>query len=976
MPKQRSSLVSASFLVIASGALVLSILSSVASASKPEHSIKLAKSVAGRIINTTNVVSTPYAWGDATNGELGNGASGYSSAPVEVKMPSGVSFVTMATGYYFNLAIDQTGRVWAWGANGFGQLGNGTTNNSPVPVKVSAPDGVTFTAVAVGGSHGIALDNTGKAWTWGRNFSGELGNGTTTNSVTPVAVNIPPNVTFTAIAAGESFSLALDRNGQAWAWGFNSDGELGNGNTTNSSTPVAVNMPSNTVFTQIAGGSYHAVTLDQSGNAWTWGFNASGQLGNGNNTASSSPVSVAISNGKTLISVAAGSDHSLALDSTGQAWAWGNNFVGQLGNGTMTNSSSPVAVNMPGGVTFTAVVTGDGSYHSMALDHNGQAWTWGNNSSGELGDGNTSLSSVPVAVNMPAGVTFVTVGGGSYHSIGLDGGGKAWSWGDNEEDQLGNNTTTNSLSAVRVQTPAGTNFVAVSAGAGYSIALDNNGNAWAWGYNGNGALGDGTTNDSSVPIPVTMPPGVKFTAIAAHASHNLALDTQGQIWAWGYNGDGELGDGTTTNRSVPVPLLNSTGVTFTAIAAGGGGHSLALDSNGKAWAWGYNGDGELGNGTTLNSSVPVAVSMPPATTFVVVACGGNHNPTFVAPGQDHSLALDSNGHIWAWGANSYGQLGDGNFASVSTPVPVLPVATAFTAISGGGGPHSLALDNTGKAWAWGNGYFGELGNGTNKNNSQIPVAVTMPAGVTFTAVSAGGGHSVALDNAGQVWAWGENTSGQLGNGTTSDSSIPAEATNVGRVTAIAAGINHTLVLAPPPVQLNTVGSRLSHGNAGAFDVDLPLAGSPGIECRSGGANGDYTLVFTFANTLTTVGGASVTSGTGSVAGNNINSSDAHNYIVNLTGVTNAQYITVSLTNVTDSAGNFSSGVSASMGVLLGDVNASGLVDGNDVSAVQAGTRQTVNSTNFRMDANVSGLIDGNDVSLVQSNTRTSLPSPP
>jgi hypothetical protein len=179
--------------------------------------------------------------------------------------------------------------------------------------------------------------------------------------------------------------------------------------------------------------------------------------------------------------------------------------------------------------------------------------------------------------------------------------------------------------------------------------------------------------------------------------------------------------------------------------------------------------------------------------------------------------------------------------------------------------------------------------------------------------------------------------------------------------------------APSPVELVGVDSRMLHGSAGTFSVDLPTTGSPGIECRSGGANGDYTLIFTFSNTLTSVGSASVTSGTGSVASGNIDSSDAHNYIVSLTGATNAQVITVSLANVTDSAGNFSSAVSASMGVLVGDVNASGVVDGNDVSAVQSHTRQSLNTTNFPYDVNASGVIDGNDVSITQGYTRTSLP---
>jgi hypothetical protein len=176
-----------------------------------------------------------------------------------------------------------------------------------------------------------------------------------------------------------------------------------------------------------------------------------------------------------------------------------------------------------------------------------------------------------------------------------------------------------------------------------------------------------------------------------------------------------------------------------------------------------------------------------------------------------------------------------------------------------------------------------------------------------------------------------------------------------------------------PVQLNAVVSGKVHGMAGTFDIDLPLTGSPGIECRSGGANGDYTMVFTFANGLTNVASASVTNGSGSVTSNNIDSNDARNYIVNLTGVTNAQVITVSLANVTDSAGGFSSTVSAQMGVLLGDVDASGRVDAADVSLVRQQTLQPITSANFREDINASGRIDAADVSIVRQQTLTSLP---
>jgi hypothetical protein len=174
------------------------------------------------------------------------------------------------------------------------------------------------------------------------------------------------------------------------------------------------------------------------------------------------------------------------------------------------------------------------------------------------------------------------------------------------------------------------------------------------------------------------------------------------------------------------------------------------------------------------------------------------------------------------------------------------------------------------------------------------------------------------------------------------------------------------------VPLIGVASTKTHGSAGTFDIALPLTGNPGIECRTGGAIGDHTLVFTFVNPISSVAGASVTNGTGMVNSSDINPANSHEYIVNLTGVANAQKLTVTLTSISDTAGNSSPTLAVTMGVLLGDVDASRLVDGNDVSAVQNHTRQSVNNTNYRYDINASGLIDGNDVSITQGQTRTSL----
>jgi hypothetical protein len=166
---------------------------------------------------------------------------------------------------------------------------------------------------------------------------------------------------------------------------------------------------------------------------------------------------------------------------------------------------------------------------------------------------------------------------------------------------------------------------------------------------------------------------------------------------------------------------------------------------------------------------------------------------------------------------------------------------------------------------------------------------------------------------------------------------------------------------------------MTHGNsAGTFDVNLPLSGSPGIECRSGGANGNFTMVFTFSQTLTNVHSVSVT-GIASGASGNIDTNDAHNYIVNLTGVANAQVITVTLNNVTDSAGDNSSSVSARMGVLLGDTTANGQVNSSDIAQTQSESGQPVTSSNFREDVTVNGLINSSDVALVQAQSGTALP---
>jgi len=297
---------------------------------------------------------------------------------------------------------------------------------------------------------------------------------------------------------------------------------------------------------------------------------------------------------------------------------------------------------------------------------------------------------------------------------------------------------------------------------------------WSWGLNTFGALGDNTLIQKESPVSICNTD--TFIQVSAGALHGLALNIKGDIWAWGRNGNGQLGDNSTTSRLTPVAVCGNH--TFTQIS-GGTAHSLAIDINGQAWTWGSNGQGRLGDNSTTSRLTPVAVC-------------GNHTFTQISVGGVHSLAIDINGQAWAWGNNGGGQLGDNSTTSRRTPVAVCGNHT-FTQISGGG-VHSLAIDINGQAWAWGGGgvfYDGQIGDNT-LTPRLTPVAVC--GNHTFTQISAGSSHSLAIDIHGQAWAWGFNQSGRLGDNSTTPRLTPVAVCGNHTFIQISAGDSHSLAI--------------------------------------------------------------------------------------------------------------------------------------------------------------------------------------
>src|ERR1039457_150806 len=327
-----------------------------------------------------------------------------------------------------------------------------------------------------------------------------------------------------------------------------------------------------------------------------------------------------------------------------------------------------------------------GSFHSCAIE-SGKAYCWGDNRSGQLGDGGTvSNSSVPVAVKTSgvlAGRTLTQITADGYHSCVLDAAGAAYCWGDNGTGQLGNGKASDSSVPVAVDTSgvlAGQALTQITAGWYDTCALDASGAAYCWGYNADGELGDGKAGDSSVPVAVDtsgVMAGRDLRQVRAGWIDACAADTAAAPYCWGYSADGELGTGKASDSSVPVAVDTSgvlAGRAITQVTAGWYS-SCALDAAGAAYCWGYNADGELGNGSTVGSTVPVAVD-----TSGVLA---GRTLTQVSAGTYSACAVDAAGAPYCWGANSWGQLGDN--AATQSLVPVLagPQAPAsVTAIPG------------------------------------------------------------------------------------------------------------------------------------------------------------------------------------------------------------------------------------------------------------------------------------------------------
>ncbi len=793
--------------------------------------------VAGGSFHSVELKSdgTVWAWGRNEYSQLGDGTTIDSPAPIEV---SGLTDVTaIKAGSYHTIALKTDGTVWSWGRNNYGQLGDGTTTDSAMPVQVNSLTDVV--AVAAGSFHTIALKKDGTVWAWGLNLYGQLGNGTWTDQGNPVPIQVNGLTDVTAIAAGYGHTIALKADGTVWTWGANGSGQLGEGRKViHSTTPIQVTGL--TDVTAIAAGHSHTIALKTDGTVWAWGYNYNGQLGEGTTTFSYTPVQVS---GLTdIVAIAAGGFHTIALKSNDTVWAWGSNERGQLGVTTTEIceiyagigetigytypafcSTTPVQVS--GLTDITAIAAG--GYYTIALESDGTVWAWGANEYGQLGatttetcgyedefdcsptpipvrDKVTGTFSVGGTVSSLSGTLVLQNNGGDDLTITENG---PFTFATELEDLAIYDITVlsqpfdqtcslitgriNAADVIDIEIKCFT-FTDIAAGSYHSLALEADGTVWAWGANDNGQLGNGTTPVYSNTVG-QVSNLTDITAVAAGFFHSLSLKTDGTVWAWGRNDNGQLGDGTRDDRATPVQVSGLTDITR---IAGGGSHTIALKSDGTVWAWGANDNGQLGVTTTEICGY----STPCSTTPIQIS--GLTDVIAIASGWKHSIAVKADGTVWAWGNNYFGQLGvtTTETCGYSTPCSTTPIQiSAFTDVTAvaAGHYHSIALKTDGTVWAWGGNDYGQLGDGT-RDDRATPVQVS---GLTdITRIAGGGSHTIALKSDGDVWAWGLNYDHQLGVITTETcgfypcSTTPVEINRLMDVIAISGGDTDTIAL--------------------------------------------------------------------------------------------------------------------------------------------------------------------------------------
>ena len=416
-----------------------------------------------------------------------------------------------------------------------------------------------------------------------------------------------------------------------YTWGQNTKGQIGDGTLIDRHVPTPINHPSNGIWSIVYGGGSHTVALDTSGNLYTWGYNNYGQLGDDSTIDKDEPTLIEHPEEKAWVSTSIGAYHTVATDINGNLYTWGSNAYGQLGDATLIDKDEPTLIEHPEEKTWQSVSAGDS--HTLAIDIDGNLYTWGSNAYGQLGDGTTENKSTPTLIVNPTEAEWVYASGGEYHSFAIDSDSNLYTWGGNSFGQLGDNSITQRDIPTLITHPTSGTWSAVSGGGSHSIAMDTDSNLYTWGFNFYGQIGDGTTSTRKVPTLIDHPASGTWKTISRGSRHTLVIDTAGSLYAWGDNYAGQLGDGSTTQQNGPTLIEEVTGGIWVK-ASGVGMHTVGIFYEFKAYA--EQTTGQDLSSTRLVNSLSISADNPETTTISALVKFGSDPWSYFNP------------DTWAW----------------------------------------------------------------------------------------------------------------------------------------------------------------------------------------------------------------------------------------------------------------------------------------------------------------------------------------
>ena len=726
---------------------------------------------------------------------------------------------TMTAGDDHLCAILDDSSLQCWGSNEFGQLGDGTTTDRMTMTEVSLDSARTATSISSGSDHTCSILDNGELQCWGRNNYGQLGDGTNSHSITPVEATL--SGVPVQISSGEWHTCAIMDDASLQCWGRNNHGQLGDGTTTDSSTPVTVNI-GEMVLAVSAGGS-HTCAITKSWALKCWGSNDYGQLGIGSTTSSSSPSTVTV--GGNAVAISAGGSHTCTLLQGNNVKCWGDNSKGQLGDGgtNQQNDASTVGATLSGAITIDS-----GRDHTCAVDSSDSLHCWGGGADGQVGDGsNSEQISTPVSIDLGNNLGALSISsGGSYTCVvGSNDLARCWGGGSNSGAlSLGNSPSEFEISRWSYIGSSERDWNDNGDLNIFEVGIGSDGD-------GDGFPSNDDSDDSNPTVAADCSAGSYGRFTCRQATPGYFVSGTGNTVMTPANPGHYVDSNGATSESecdigefqrlsgqtscddaepgyyVPAPgaaegtpcpagqyndLYGQSSIDACKWAesghsvpvllqiTSGAAHSCAILDDGSVSCWGENSNGQLGDSSRSPSLEPEKSSMPLGRKAVEISAGSYHTCT----------VLDD-GSVRCWGSNEFGQLGDGTEIERTSPVPV-DLGQGMSAIGiSSGESHTCAVLNDRSIKCWGQNSNGQLGDGTTEDRSS-PVLVDM-GGEDSLSVSAGSYHTCAITSNRTVMCWGDNWNGQIGDGTNADRRTPVEISIPSNSSAVSldAGAMHT-----------------------------------------------------------------------------------------------------------------------------------------------------------------------------------------